>query len=172
MFRGSSASVAVLCLVAALPAAANDGGQLCFARAYTAAYLAEEPDQHVAEMPVLLTPYGANDTVAFDTQIRVMMRDRFGMFFTNQGDCFDSDNDGRLDCGIACDAGPFAVDLNADGTATLRNEGRGLWFTDGCGESEEGETVFVAPDGPNRAFVLHAMPREACPTDLWAPYLD
>lgn len=166
---GSSACGAVLSIVAALPAAAADGDRLCFARAYTAAQLAEVPDQQVAEMLVLLTPYASNDTVVFDTQIRVMMRNRFGVFFANQGDCFDPDSDGRLDCGIACDGGPFAVELNDDGTAILRNEGRGIWVDGGC---DEGDAVVIPPDDANRAFVLYAIPHEACPSDLWAPYLD
>jgi hypothetical protein len=165
---------ALIAVQAAAPALAQEdpveGPTRCFGRAYSVEHLADHPGQRVVEMMLVLHPYTYDGRESAGATVRAMVRDRYGEFFANSAIC-DMEAGGGYACGIECDGGRFAVDLAADGTATLRNEDWGFVLHGGCEqEVAEGREIVIEADAEHRAFSLYPLPPEACPASFWEVY--
>jgi hypothetical protein len=161
---------ALVAVHAAVPALAQDDAAVrCFARAYSPEHLVAHPGQRVVEMTLVLTTLPYEDGEATNATVRAMVRDRYGEFFANSAIC-DPDA-GGFACGIECDGGRFAVEIAADGTATLRNEDWGFVLYGGCEqEVAEGREIVIRSDAEHREFRLYPLPPEACPAPFWEVY--
>jgi hypothetical protein len=170
---GARAAVAAALIGIVSPAAAQvaDGQALCFGRAFSADHLADPRNAGLTIVELLVVVdarhlYGVPDT---KVTVRAMLRDQFGEFFSNDGNCSWNAGTAHYECGLASDGGTVEVALNADGSASLINTG-GFGLMGAPVASGDIEGVRIPFDDAHAAFGLFPLPAEACPADLAAVF--
>lgn len=139
--------------------AAQAGEHKCWSRQYSAAHLADHPDQMVTAMDF---------TLQFDQdfhffELNATLRD--GKTGQSTGTC--SEYEGVISCGVDCDGGSVALSHAADGKVMLDLTRSGyIRMTDSCGE-EEGGGFALEAGVDDKQFLLSPVSGKACKALGW-----
>ncbi len=136
-----------------------ENGELCFQRAYTAAYFEQHPEQTVSEIQLALEHDTQYDMIY--ATFRIMLRDDTLHRFGNTASCRWRDE--MYSCGIDCDSGSFYIEFRDDGAVRLTNHGVTLYG--GCGYEGDGEfedSIYLRAEPDDRLFLLYPVTVEAC----------
>lgn len=152
MVRRTVACVAFLMCFAPLGAKAQSPtqqmfprGDSCYARTYSAAFLAKHPDQRVTRFAV--SPDFVSEAPRLALELRLQLRGSPGGAFEAQAIC--ENEGGSIYCSMEGDAGGFQIDPAKNRGILITVSSLGMSF-----ENEGGFVTLERKSGDDRSFIL------------------
>jgi hypothetical protein len=123
---------------------------LCYARSYGAAHLAQHPEQRVTRFSI--TPDFVTASPALAVELRLQLRGTGGGAFAAYAVC-ENNGDDTIYCAMEGDAGGFQITSARNRSILVQVSSLGMTF-----ENEGGFTTLEQNTGDDRSFILRPTP--------------